>query len=656
MMRFTIGRKIGVLLLLMLLTAIFNMVIMYNYKYVPTQEVVQKNEVLLVIVMFGFDACIFVIGIFLSVARLSKPLKTLSILAGRIGHGDFSQNIAIPSSKDEISELTEAFNDMIVNLKESTVSRDYVNNIIDSMTDSLIVTDHMGRIKTVNTAACKMLGYSSDELMGNDVAVFFYKTESSVEQPVDAAKHKCSPRICPTSNFTDNMEQYLRRRDGSVISTLFSASVMQDKGCAEKPHDVVCVIKDITERKSVEEKLKKNYHIQSAISDILKISLKSISLKEQLERILDLILSIPWIAMQAKGCIFLVEDDPEVLVMKAYRGLPDELVHVCAELPFGKCLCGAAATAKSMVFKDRVDDDHQIKFEGMEDHGHYVIAILSAGKILGVLNLYMNVGHKRDQSEEVFLIAVANTLAGIIERKSIEEAIQKAKNELEIRVKERTEKLNASLEEKETLLTEIHHRVKNNLQIVSSLIRLQSRGVTDEKYANIFRDSESRIQSMALIHEELYRSEDFSNINFKGYIKNLIDSLFVSYGISNEKIRLNLQIEELMIGIDSAIPCGLIINELITNSIKYAFPDSRSGEISVRLRLCSDDNACELTVSDNGVGIAQGLDYKRTKSVGLNLVVNLVENQLNGQIEIRHRQGTEFLIKFKRHSLTEERI
>ncbi|MBU7025862.1 MAG: PAS domain-containing protein [Theionarchaea archaeon] len=210
--------------------------------------------------------------------------------------------------------------------------------------------------------------------------------------------------------------------------------------------------------------------------------------------------------------------------------------------------------------------------------------------------------------------------------------------------RKRSEKIKASLKEKEILLQEIHHRVKNNLQIVSSLLNLQSQYIKDKKYAEMLRESQNRIKSMALIHERLYQSENLAKINLNEYIKTLVHTLIRSYKVSTERIELQIDVEDVSFGIDAAIPCGLIINELVSNSLKHAFPD-RKGKIAVILH--SVDGIIELTVSDNGVGIPEDIDFKNTETLGLRLVTILAEDQLNGKVNLIKSKGTTFHITFK---------
>jgi len=206
------------------------------------------------------------------------------------------------------------------------------------------------------------------------------------------------------------------------------------------------------------------------------------------------------------------------------------------------------------------------------------------------------------------------------------------------------EKIHASLREKEALLKEIHHRVKNNLQVVSSLLGLQSRSVADPEMRKMFRESQNRIHSMALLHECLYQSENLSQVNFPDYIRELAAHLFHSYGIAPERIHLRTNLDRLALNLDAAVPCGLIVNELVSNSLKYAFPDGREGEIRIELRELKN-GVTQLIVADDGVGLRSDLDWATTKSLGLRLVRTLAQ-QLGAKVEVTSQAGTEVQVTF----------
>jgi len=212
--------------------------------------------------------------------------------------------------------------------------------------------------------------------------------------------------------------------------------------------------------------------------------------------------------------------------------------------------------------------------------------------------------------------------------------------------KQAEEQIKAALKEKEVLLREIHHRVKNNMQIVSSLLRLQSRYTKDKQILDIFKASQSRIESMAFIHEKLYQSKDLARIDFTDYVNTLVRNLFTTYGVSTARIKLNIDIKHVSLPLDKAIPCGLIINELVSNSLKYAFPANKQGEIKIALHP-TNENELELIVSDNGISMPEDIDFRNTESLGLHLVTILAKDQLRGEINLNRTGGTEFKIKFE---------
>jgi PAS domain S-box-containing protein len=211
--------------------------------------------------------------------------------------------------------------------------------------------------------------------------------------------------------------------------------------------------------------------------------------------------------------------------------------------------------------------------------------------------------------------------------------------------RKKTEKLlQNSLDEKEMLLKEIHHRVKNNLMIISSLLNLQSRYIKDEESKSIFKESQNRARSMALIHERLYQSSDLKRIDFGEYISTLANDLYNTYVMDKSLIKLNIDVDDLRLDINTSIPLGLIVNELVTNSLKHAFPEGKSGEIDIRFH--KKDEEYLLEVKDDGIGFSDDIDYKNTESLGLRLVTSLTE-QIDGKIEFDNTSGTSFKIIFK---------
>ncbi|MBN1893556.1 PAS domain S-box protein [bacterium] len=218
------------------------------------------------------------------------------------------------------------------------------------------------------------------------------------------------------------------------------------------------------------------------------------------------------------------------------------------------------------------------------------------------------------------------------------------------------EQIKADIHEKDVLLRELHHRVKNNLQIVSSLLNLQAHSVQDPATLSMFQESQNRIRSMALIHEKLYRSDDFARIDFANYIQDLAHQLFRSFGIFSGAVQLKVEIQGIYLDINSAIPSGLIVNELVSNALKHAFPEIRKNPSGasdrkrwIRISMEEDGRFLMLRIQDNGAGFPENLNYRDTASLGLKVVMALVE-QLEGEIELERKNGTSFIIRFPKQN------
>ncbi len=242
--------------------------------------------------------------------------------------------------------------------------------------------------------------------------------------------------------------------------------------------------------------------------------------------------------------------------------------------------------------------------------------------LLDAEGLYLSDSHSRNT-----FIGTQGIARDITERKDSEDEVHRA------------------LAEKEILLREIHHRVKNNMQVISSLLALQVDRIKDESYAELFRESINRIRTMSLIHETLYQSHEMTRIDFPDYVGKICNHLLTLYTGSSQQVTLDLDIENVVFSINTAIPCGLIINELVSNSLKHGFPDGRNGSISVALHPL-EDGRMELKMSHDGVGIPPDMDWRNTDSLGLKLVRILAEGQLDGAIELRRPENAEFVITF----------
>jgi PAS domain S-box-containing protein len=410
-----------------------------------------KSRIFILHLIVSLSSLIIIGGsLYISIKHFTEPVADLIYGTEKIGKGDLNHRVRVNSS-DELGMLATSFNRMTAELQKTTVSKNYMDNVLKSMAGTLIVVTPDKRIRTINRAACELLGYEETELLDQPVDVIF---GSDKEMPFS----KKNLRKLLKSGELRNVETFYHTKNGSDVPILFNASVMKN------------------------------------------------------------------------------EDD-----------------------------------------------------------------------------------------ELVFIVCTGENIS---------------------KLKAAEAKIKTSLKEKEVLLKEIHHRVKNNMQVVSSLLNLQSRYVKDEETRQLFKESQDRVRSMALIHEKLYQSEDLSRIDFAEYVRNLVDYLFRSYGANAARVTLKTDIDGILLGIHKAIPCGLIINELVSNSLKHAFPGNRHGEI--RLDLHQNDDRFELVISDDGVGFPKGLDFQKTESLGLQLV-NTLALQLEGTIELdSNGGGTSFRIMFGR--------
>lgn len=261
------------------------------------------------------------------------------------------------------------------------------------------------------------------------------------------------------------------------------------------------------------------------------------------------------------------------------------------------------------------------------------------------LNLKAELTQRAKMEEELWLYRYQ--LEDLVEKRTAE--LQSTNDMLQKEIVERTKAealATQSLKDKEVLLREIHHRVKNNLQIVSSLLDLQTKYIKDTEMLAMFKDSQNRLKTMALLHEKLYQSDNMAEIDFAKYLTNLIDHLYWSYCIDTSRISMETDIDKATIGLDTAVPCGLIINELVSNSLKHAFKGGGGGRLYVSLHKL-DKGRFKLTVSDTGAGLPDGIDLKNAKTLGLRLVNALVVEQLDGTLEFDSNNGTSFRIFFK---------
>ncbi len=341
------------------------------------------------------------------------------------------------------------------------------------------------------------------------------------------------------------------------------------------------------ERKQVEEALQKSESLLNEVGRIAKIGGWEMDL-------------ITREAVWTRGTYEIVEIDPDEVPPG-----PDD--HIAYYLPEYQPL--VADAMRALIEEDR-PLDFEAKLQTAKGNIKWCRALGQATREQGVC------------------IKVFGTFQDITERKQAEE------------------KVKASLQEKEVLLQEIHHRVKNNLQIISSLLDMQADAVEDPRLWQALQDSQQRIRSMALVHEKLYQSDNLARIDFAEYIQDMVDYLVMLYSPRVGHVVPRLEVETLALTIDFAIPCGLIVNELVSNALKHAFfPPPKEGEPEIRIAFQANSNGYQLTISDNGVGLPPEVDVADSPSLGLQLV-NILVGQLQGSVSVNGDAGTQFTLIF----------
>ncbi|MGR3174311.1 MAG: histidine kinase dimerization/phosphoacceptor domain -containing protein [Candidatus Scalindua sp.] len=403
--------------------------------------------------------------------------------------------------------------------------------------------------------------------------------------------------------------------------------------------------KEMDIRRQAERRLSAQYYVTQVL-------VESVTIKEASPKILQAVcMALEW----DLGEIWVYDRQDCVLRCSEIWHIPSievsEFKKVTKQITFSKGigLPGRVfSSAKPVWAADVVHDTTFLRAavadkEGL--HGAFGFPILSGSDVLGTICFFSHEIRQPDEDLLNMLTAIGTQIGLFIKRKHAEEQIK------------------TSLKEKETLLMEIHHRVRNNLQVISSLFLLHRKYIKDEQSAKIFKEAQNRIQSMAIIHEILYESNYLSRIDFSQFVRTLTEKLFSSYGIDSGKISLETNIKDVSLKIEQAVPLGLIVNELFSNSLEHAFPfdkirvgsfdsdqvrpEGKQEEHEIRISLTLDpDNKIKLIVCDNGVGVPKDMDFRTTDSLGLNLVKIIAEDQLKGTIELNRNEGTEFTITF----------
>ena len=391
-------------------------------------------------------------------------------------------------------------------------------------------------------------------------------------------------------------EIYAVKKNGDEFPVDITLSPMHtDEGLL-----VTAAIRDITRRKQAEEQIELHYHIQRVINSMLRISLEPISLEEQFERILDLIISIPHLSLQSKVAIYLTEDeDPGVLVMKASRGFPDEESIPCKRVPFGQCLCGTAVSLPGTIYSNHINNRHEIHQGNMFPHGHYCVPIMSGERAIGLLNVYVKEGHKRNGGEEAFLTSVTNTLASIIKHDKADQERKRLQDQLA-----QSEKLAAL----GRFTANVAHEIRNPLTAIGGFARRLDRnireGTREKDYALYIVSEATRLEG--ILKNVLSFSSDVAPQLEKHDLHEIVDRVLkLNEDTCREKsISISTSYNDLTPIFIDEVHVHEALENIVVNAIE-SMPGGGSMEIKIDKEMFEDLPYMYVRIKDTGVGIMQ---------------------------------------------------
>jgi PAS domain S-box-containing protein len=486
-------------------------------------------------------------------------------------------------------------------------SEEKYRTVVNSANDGIaIIQDEV--IQFANPRLAEMGGRPLEEIVNRPFADFLGQEVLREVQTIHAGRMN-------GESVPSKYELLLHRKNGDFLFVEVNSSLISYRN----RQAALIIIRDSTERKRTEKLKESIFRISDAA-----ISLDSLGeLFQSIHRVISDLMPAGnfYIALYDKSSnllsfpYFVDEYDPPPSPKEPGRGLTEYVLRT-----------GRPLLASPEVFAELISQG-EVESVGAPSIDWLGVPLNIDGRTIGVLVVQTYTeGVRYGEEEKNILKFVSDQVAMTVHRKRAEAQIK------------------AQLQEKDVLLKEVHHRVKNNMQVISSLLNLQSRRIKDPSVFEMFKESQRRIRSMALIHERLYQSSDLSRIEFSEYISNLATHLFHSYQVDAHRIQLKLETEKVHLNINTAIPCGLIVNELVSNALKHAFPDGRNGQLEIGLQQVPGDGYV-LQVIDDGVGFPEGLDFRKTETLGMQIISTLVE-QIDGRLELNREKGSAFRLEF----------
>jgi PAS domain S-box-containing protein len=536
-------------------------------------------------------------------------------------------------------------------------AREKYEKVLDSSPDAMLFANTQGRIVLVNAQFEKIFGYNQSEIIGKPLEILVPDRYKKNHMQMVKGYFE-NPRVRPMGS---HFEIYAKKNNGEEFPADISLSPLQ----TDEEHLVAAAVRDISKRKEAEEQIELNYYIQKVTNSMLKISLEPLSLEEQFDRILDLILNVPNLSLQSRGAIFLKDPDAQVLVLKAQNGFSEEDPLPCIEIPLGHCLCGKAAAMSKLLYAEDMDGIHEIHDESMFPHGHYCAPIVSGKKLYGLLNVYLKKGHKRSSREEDFLTSVTSTLATIIERDRTEQEKKDLQRQLA-----QAEKLAAL----GRFTANIAHEIRNPLTSVGGFARRLDKTIPadskEKEYTGIIIAETTRLEKI------LKNILSFSREATPRFEKNDLSEVIERVLMMNEGLcrKRSIAIEKRIEDIPRFYFDKNLIIEALENIILNAvdsMPDGGALKIATEKKEEGVENVhVHIKIQDTGAGIpADKIEmifepFFTTKGteqgtgLGLSITRKIMET-LNGTVDFQSELGKGSVVTLslpyalKKHSVTQ---
>ncbi len=550
-------------------------------------------------------------------------------------------NEGIFNDQGHLVELQSVGRD-ITALKQAEAARRNSNEryrqVVETMLEGIWMIDAASRTTYANPRMAEMLGYTANEMLGKDLFHFMDESGQAI------ANRNLERR---RQGIKEQHDFRFKTKTGQDIWALLSTNPLYDD--AGNYIGALATVTDITRRKEAEtllrqgeQALRQRIDQEQSLSRVVKAIRQSLDLDDifttatvEIAHLLQADRSAVVQYIPERQCWKHIAEHRQnpALPNMLETEIPDRDNPIAAQLKQFKVV----RIDDSSTLEDEINQKIAPIFPG----SWLLVPLIVDQSLWGSFSMFKAKQIAPWTEEQANLVqTIADQLAIAIQQA---QAFERAQIEIAERQQAETH-LRSVLAEKEVLLKEIHHRVKNNLQIISGLLQLQAQSLQDSPAVHALRESQNRVESMALIHKKLYIASDLEQIDAADYIQSLATSLLTTYKVSPGAIALQVEVEPVILSLDQGIPCGLIINELVSNALKYAFPANQPGEIRIQLRQV--DQELELIIQDDGVGLPNHLDLSNIQSLGLSLVYALATEQLEGSLTVDRSQGTAFKMRF----------